>query len=115
MFAEAREFWQGLPGIIHFIWYIVFTVILLKGVVTKDITNWLEDRGFIKTRENGLVYKVLDFIFYRVVVVCRIIKKVIKYTLFGNDRKMAIWSHFKEAHPPKSVLECTDGKCAVIA
>lgn len=106
MVRAIVSFWQDLPWIIRYPLDFIVLIILLRGVVAKDITSWLEDRGIIRTKEKGVVYHVLDFIY-------NLIRAFLRLLFIPTDRKRVIWNHHKEQHPAKSIAGCTLESCRI--
>lgn len=107
MIDAIREVYRWLPSWAHFIWNTVFVLVILKVVVTKDVAYWLEKRGWIRTKENGLIFKTLDFIYFGA-------RAALRLLFIPTQRKRVIWTHHKEQHPAKSITGCDLETCQTI-
>lgn len=90
--------WHNLPLVVKLPLDFWLSIIVVRGIVAKDITSWLEDRGFIKKKEQSLIYRTLDYLYF--------------HTKGLIPRKAAIWEHFKHGHPAK-VAGCSEGACTI--
>lgn len=106
MINSLLSFWQNLPWAIRWPLDFIFLIILLRGVVAKDITSWLEDRGIIRTKEKGIIYHVLDFVY-------NVIRAILRLMFIPTERKRIIWNHHKQQHPTKSIMGCTLDSCRI--
>jgi hypothetical protein len=123
---DVIPFWHSLPLLIRLPLDFVFVVIILRGVVAKDITSWLEDRGFIKKREQSLVYRILDFFYFSITketseirqhspskqaIVSFVKSHIDKFAVVA--RKVAIVQHYRHGHQHNDVLGCGQGNCVI--
>lgn len=101
MINTLLEFWHSIPFIIRLPVEFVFFVIILRGIIANDITSWLEDKGLIKHKEQSLIYRMLDFVYFTV-------KRHIPHL----ERHSAIWHHYRTGHE-KAPLDCGQERCKV--
>lgn len=108
--------WESLISELpSLLWNILFWGIFIKGIVSTDITDWGREKGIIKTKQRGLIWKVLDF-FYNSVVG---LKSYLRNQLLSTERKQAIFEHEVErlqgnGHQ-QSLLVCNEGACGSLA
>lgn len=128
MFSEIIEFWQSLPLLIKIPVDFWISIIVMRGIVAKDITSWLEDRGMIKKREQSIIYRGLDFFYFgfktekskirqhassKDAIISVMKEHVDKFAVVA--RKVAIVQHYKQGHNHDSVLGCAQGNCVVFS
>ena len=89
------EFWRNLPWIIKFPLDFFLTVIVLRGIVANEISNWLKERGIMK---DGILHSLA---------------RTGKRLVGQDDRRVTIFNHYKE-HGQHSIVSCRDGQCTLI-
>lgn len=109
MWNHLVELWRNIPWFIRVPLDFWLSVIIVRGILAKDVTSWLEDRGIIKSKEKSLVYRFLDFTY----AVLRSVYKLLLKVMPSIERHAAIFSHYKEEHSSQSALECVEGRCSI--
>lgn len=100
----------------------------MRGIVAKDITSWLEDRGMIKKREQSIIYRVLDFFYFgfkaekskirqhassKEAIVATVKQHIDKFAVVA--RKVAIVQHYRHGHSHNGVLGCQQENCVIFS
>lgn len=103
MTESILNIWRELPTFLRVPLEFGFWFILMRGIIAKDITSWLEDRGVVKRKEESLIYRGLDGMY-------RFIKELVPNT----NRKTAIWDHYAQGHPGMPAVDCNQGHCEIL-
>lgn len=90
------EFWRELPTLVRLPLDFFLTVIVMRGIVANEISNWLKERGIMK---DGILHAIVS---------------TGKRLASRDERKLAIFDHYK-THGHSSIVECHDGRCAIFS
>lgn len=96
MFDPLISFYHSLPGVIRWTLDFSFSVIFVRGILANEIMSELKERGIVK---RGVLHRSVD--------------KLLAI-LPRNDRRLAIFEHYRESHPNQSVVDCRQGHCGII-
>ena len=96
MFDPLVSFYHNLPGLIRWMCDFTFSVIFVRGILANEIMSELKERGFVR---KGSLHRFIN----------RLIS-----LLPHDDRRTAIFEHFKESHEKESVIDCRQGHCGII-
>jgi hypothetical protein len=101
MINQLAHFWHDLPTFIRLPLDFAFTVIFIRGIIAKEIMDFLKEKGVLKEGVLHALYHLL--------------KKVVP----NLERHIAIWNHYKlqrqgDAHDG-FVAVCEQDRCVVFA
>lgn len=96
MFDPLISFYHNLPGIVRWTCDFMFSVIFVRGILANEIMSELKDRGVVR---KGSLHRLINHIIE---------------LLPKNERRTAIFDHYREDHREKTVIDCKQGHCAII-
>lgn len=96
MLDPIINLWRDLPAVLRVTLDFAFTVVLIRGILAREIMDWLKEHGILK---NGILHELAG-----------LSKKLIP----NHNRHSAIFSHYRE-HGNEPVTTCNEGNCQVFA
>ena len=94
MLDSVLELWRDLPGVFRVSLDFIFTVVIVRGILAREIMDWLKEHGIMK---DGLLHSLAGFS-----------KKILP----NHNRHSAIFAHYRE-HGENPVTSCNQGGCQI--